>query len=196
VALFNRQVFDANEDVVCFMARGLEPLSFDWLDELTSFAIQNEIGVVGGRVLNEENRVADGGMIVGTSEFVSVAFNGWRRNVPDTLFRNCVIGNYSAVSLACMAMRCEVFREIGGFDDKLSSLPLLAADLCLRARELSYRIVFDPFVEFRQSTEEQLPSPSNEESSYFRMRWKRYLGNDPSYNPNLSYNDGNFKIKV
>jgi GT2 family glycosyltransferase len=192
----NTTIFDSPKSYVCFVDDGLEPLSADWLHELIGFADQPHIGIVGGRVIDSRGRIVDGGMIVGTSDLVSVAFKGRARRAPDELFRNCVTGNYSAVSLSCMAMRTGLFREIGGFDLNLSHRSLIAADLCLTAREQGYRIVYDPFVEFRKLNREKSPPPTVDESAYFKNKWKRYVGSDPFYNPNLSYNDGKFVIKI
>ena len=196
VTSLNQSILNSKDAIVCFVDGDLEPLNSDWFDDLLGFATQNDIGIVGGRVIDRDGRVIDGPMIVGTSQIVSVAFDGRSYRSPDALFRNCVIGNYSAVSLSCMAMRTDLFREVDGFDEKLRDSRLLSADICLRVSELGYRIVFNPFAAFRQPRTNRRIAPSKGESDHFRAKWGKYFDNDPFYNPNLSYDDGTSTIKL
>jgi GT2 family glycosyltransferase len=91
----------------------------------------------------------------------------------------------SAVTAACMLIRREVFEELGGFDERLS-VAYNDVDLCLRARELGYQIVYTPhallFHDEGSSRGKGGSQPPGEEI-LFRERWSGYR--DPFYNPNL-----------
>src|SRR6185369_6370539 len=97
----NGLVRGSTGDILCFLGPWLKPNCADWLQELVSFACQKGIAVVGGKVLNRKMEVCDGGIIVGTEGLVDVGHEGLRRDQPGNMFRNQMIGNFSAVSMSC-----------------------------------------------------------------------------------------------
>jgi GT2 family glycosyltransferase len=186
----------SNAEVICLLAADLAPLCDRWLEELISFAVQPGIGVVGGKIVDSSMKVVDGPIVVGTQNLCDVAHKGLSSEVPGNVFRNEVISNFSAVSVSCMAYRRNVALEVGGFDAENLSNSLFDIDLCLRVREKGYRIVHDPFVAMLRPAAAERRTPPEAETEYFRKRWKHYFRNDPYYNPNFSYKDGMFTIKV
>ncbi len=52
--------------------------------------------------------------------------------------------NYLAVTGACMMIDKEVFHKVGGFDESYL-LVFSDIEICLRAIQLGYRVVYDPF---------------------------------------------------
>ena len=196
----NFAALQSTGEIICFVDAGLMPLHQDWLAELADFACQSEIGAVGGKVVDLNDRVLHGGMVIGVSDIAGTAHKGFNRNDDGNLVRNRVIGNYSAVSASCMMIRREVFEAVGGFDAKNLPNALFDVDLCLRLRELKYRIVFTPYAELKRAGEksrvvsQQTPSP--EEVSVFRERWQNYANQDPFYNPNFSKKDASFSVDI
>jgi len=160
------------------------------------FAVQPGIGVVGGKIVDSSMKVVDGPIVVGTQNLCDVAHKGLSSEVPGNVFRNEVISNFSAVSISCMAFRRNVALEVGGFDAENLPNSLFDIELCLRVREKGYRIVHDPFVVMLRPAAAERRTPPEAETEYFRKRWKHYFRNDPFYNPNFSYKDGTFTIKV
>ena len=187
-------------EILCFVDHNLLPRSGDWLTELVSFAIQGKIGAVGAKVLHQNETVKGTGLIIDAAMLVGIAHEGFPGNSPGNMSRNRLIGNYSAVSVSCMASRRTLFDEAGGFD--FENLPncLFDTDLCLRLREKNLRIVFTPFAELIQSGPEKPSNRSNEtnasESEYFRKRWRGIIERDPFYNLNLSTKDASFSINI
>ncbi|MCZ2982540.1 hypothetical protein NYY70_20400, partial [Acinetobacter baumannii] len=90
----------------------LQPLSEDWLKELTSFAIQPEIGAVGGKILAPNHSIADGGLVIGFDGSIGAAFRGLSAQTDRNLFRALVINNFSAVSANCLAVRRTAFDSV------------------------------------------------------------------------------------
>lgn len=192
----NAAVKDSGASVICFLEAGLMPQCENWQTELAGFAIQPGIGAVGGSVLDPNGNVVDGGLIIGAGGLAGVAHKGFRKTFLGNMHRNQVICNYSAISLSCLAMRREVFDQIGGFDEVNFPNALFAVDLCLRLREAGYRIVFTPFVEMVREMELLQKMPTTSEEQNFRKRWSSYIETDPFYNPNLSKKDANFSIDI
>jgi GT2 family glycosyltransferase len=96
--------------------------------------------------------------------------------------------NYSAVTGACMMMRREVYEALGGFDETYQ-LVFSDVDICLRAIEKGYRVMYTPFA--------RLLHYGGKTRGRFNPRpdlWRAYQAfssllqqGDPYYNPNLSY---------
>lgn len=193
----NQAVLESSGEILCFVAGGLRPLSKDWLKEFVSFAIQKEIGAVGGKILAHDETVIDGGLVCGFDGLIGVAFQGLPRDTDSNLFRAQVINNFSAVSANCFAVRRELFEEIGGFDAENLPNALFDADFCLKLREKNLRIVFTPYAEFIEVEKSGLPTkPGAKESEFFKQKWQRVLEKDPFYNPNLSLRGETFTIKI
>ena len=84
-------------------------------------------------------------------------------------------------------VRADVFREIGGFEEKLS-VAFNDIDLCLRLRQRGYRVIYTPFARLSH-TEYGTRGPCHprEDEIYFRSTWARELEKgDPYYNSNLT----------
>ena len=155
-----------------------------------------EIGAVGGKILDRDQNVFAGGMIIGSGDGVAAAHRGFPRDVAGNMGRNQVVGNFSAVSEFCMAIRRTDFESVGGFDAENFPDALFAADLCLRLRERGKRLVLTPYAELFATAEIVETKPSPSETNAFQKKWPQYFAADPFYNPNLSKRDGTFSIKA
>lgn len=188
-------------ELLCFADINLRPLAVDWLKELIGFALQEEIGAVGGKITDAEETILHGGFIIGgENRAVGVAHRGFSRENFGNIGRLQLIGNFSAVSASCLATRREVFLENAGFDAEHTPNKFYDADFCLRLREKNHRIIFTPYAELRRfDVKKRLnleKKSTAAEENYFRNRWQQTIGNDPFYNPNFSYKKETFSIKI
>jgi hypothetical protein len=200
-ARLNDAVTGTESDVIIFLAGGVLPfpdngLGSDWMLELVSFASHEEIGTVGGKILDRDQNVFAGGVIIGAGDGVAPAHRGFPRDVAGNMGRNQVTGNFSAVSEYCMAVSRDDFQAAGGFDADNFPDALFAADLCLKLRAKGKRIVLTPYAEMVAATAIFETKPTNSEAETFRKKWPQYFAADPFYNPNLSKRDGTFSIKI
>ncbi len=207
-ANLNFAVSQSAGEILCFADADLLPLSKDWLKELAGFAIQKEVGAVGGKILDKNENVIGGGLVLGFDNLVGVAHYGLPRNADGDLYRARVVNNFSAVSTQCLAVRRELFDETGGFD--VQNLPhiLFDADFCLKLRERNLRIIFTPYAELMQKHARSKCEKCKkthllracfckvEEVEFFRQKWQKIIENDPFYNPNLSRTGETFTIKM
>lgn len=193
----NRAVLHSTGEILCFADANLRPFSKDWLKELASFAMQKEIGAVGGKILNSHETISDGGFVLGFDGAVGAANQGLPRDADEGLYRTRIINNFSAVSANCLTVRREIFDKTGGFDAENLPDSLFDADFCLRLRERNLRIVFTPYAELIQIEKSDSQSkPTAKEKDFFTQKWRNIIEKDPFYNPNLSLSGETFTIKI
>lgn len=196
----NRAVSASSGEILCFLNANLKPPAKDWLAELVAFAIQKEIGAVGAKILEKNETVLHGGLVIGTTETVSAAHRGFPCGAGGNFLRLQVVNNFSAVSVSCLCVRKSLFETVGGFDAENFPKHFFDADFCLKLREKNYRIVFTPYAELQKINDAARLNlefaPREEEKKNFAERWREVCARDPFYNPNLSKKDGSFSINV
>lgn len=190
----NRAAADSDGEVLLFVDVDLiEPLENSYA-ELITFAMQPGIGAVGAKILSSSGAVEQCGIVMTPELTRALAHSGFPRDASGDMSRNRQIGNFSAISLSCLAIRRELFERVDGFDSSISR-EMCDVDLCLRLRKLGYRIVTLPHVELRRRGRyKRGTSSSKSDLEIFRQRWPEYIERDPFCNPNLK-RDGSFDIK-
>ncbi len=187
-------------EVICFVDSRLRPLSPDWLNELVSFAARPEIGAVGAKIMSASGLVRHAGLVIGTDELVAPASKDLLPDSPGYFFRSGLIGNFSAISVACMVVRRAAFESVGGFDAGAFPNNYFDADLCLRLGRAGLRTVFTPYAQLIER-DAKIPvdlhnSGSLDERRSFEQKWVAHLKRDPFYNPNLSRRSADFSIDI
>jgi GT2 family glycosyltransferase len=105
--------------------------------------------------------------------------------------------NYSAVTGACMMTRRDVFERVGGFNERLAT-DFNDIDYCLRLRRAGYRVVFTPYARLLhlESSSFGLRRQSPAEADEMRRAWGPVLERDPYYNPNLTRDFPDYRLKL
>ncbi len=181
------------EVVVLFDVTG-RVIDHAWLTELVSHTMRKEVGIVAGKIIDRNDMVIHGGIIMGLGKqrIAGYASYGIHKNNTENYGRTNLIQNFSAVSGLCMAYRRKVFVHVGGFSLDYGDV-LYDIDFCLRAREKGYRIVYTPYslVQNVMPRKEIIDVTSNgtatqETMDAFKLRWNEIIQNDPAYSKNLS----------
>jgi GT2 family glycosyltransferase len=192
----NRAASQSSGDILVFLDGDLSLARRETIDELVGAAIQPNVGAVGCRIVGTDGIVEQGGIVLQTDLSPAFAHGGFPREAAGNLFRNRQIGNFSAISASCMAIRRALFEEIGGFNSDTFLETLFDIDLCLKLRENGKRIVVLPHIEFiRHGSAQNAPQFYVDELAKFRNRWAKYKERDPFCNPNLK-RDGSFEIDL
>ncbi|MCA8271941.1 glycosyltransferase family 2 protein [Burkholderia sp. AU30280] len=193
----------ASGDVLCFLNDDVEAIERDWLREMVSHALRPDIGAVGAKLLYADGFVQHAGVVMGIGGFASHAHRLYPSTHPGYAGRAALVQNFSAVTGACMVMRREVFRAVGGFDEENLPVAFNDVDLCLRVREAGYRIVWTPYAvlhhfESYSRGDDQMSAEKrarfNREKSFMLARWNTDQLNDPYYNQNLTLDREDFAI--
>lgn len=178
----------AIDEHIIFLNDDVAPANPGWLAALLGFAADESVGGVGGRLYYEDGSIQHAGMFP-TLRTVAHAWLGWP--VEAKTYQNWAVvqREWSAVTGAVFATRRSILNQVNGFDERLS-LEFNDVDLCLRIRNLGYRIVYNPDAQFTHTEKASRRDtiPPGEEVALFLSRWSRWLENDPAAHPGLAKN--------
>jgi GT2 family glycosyltransferase len=151
-----------------------------------TFAVSEDVGGVGARLLYPNDTIQHAGMPGGVFGTCTHAFIG--RPAALRTYQNWaeVHREWSMVTGAVFAVRKDVLRRVLGFDERFS-LDFNDVDLCLRLRVLGYRIIYTPFAElthYERASRQAISAA--EEVAQFIERWQDLLKDDPAYHPRLT----------
>jgi O-antigen biosynthesis protein len=187
----------AGGEILLLLNNDTEPIGASWLRHMVANACRSEVGAVGAKLLYPNRRVQHGGVILGLTGVAGHFHRNRRADDPGYFGRAALQQNLSAVTAACLAIRRNVFFEVGGFDGENLPIAFNDVDLCLRLRERGYLIVWTPLAQlYHHETASRdldlMPDRYQEflrENDYMRSRWGHILDHDPYFNPNLSLRD-------
>ncbi len=195
----------ASGEYYILLNNDIEIITPAWIEEMLMYAQRNDVGAVGAMLYYDDNTIQHAGVILrlGAQRIAGHAFNKVPKQDLGYMGRLCYAQNMSAVTAACMMVKASVYREVGGFDEKL----LVAyndIDFCLKIREKGYLIVWTPHAEayhYESKTrgyEDESPEKRERfmrEVALFETKWKDVLSkSDPYYNPNFSLDTSTFDL--
>jgi O-antigen biosynthesis protein len=178
----------AQDEHIIFMNDDARPETPDWLTALLTFSCDESVGGVGARLYYENGSIQHAGMFPALRTVVH-AWLEWPATAPTYQDWAVTQREWSMVTGAIFATRRSVLDRLNGFDEKFS-LEFNDVDLCLRIRNLGYRIVYNPDAEFthaEKASRGERPPPG-QEVALFLSRWAEWLKVDPSSHPALATN--------
>jgi GT2 family glycosyltransferase len=192
-AINNFAVQQATGELLCLLNDDTETISSGWLREMAGYAMQQEIGAVGAKLLYPDGLVQHAGVILGFNGVAGHIFRGMTADAWTPFGTLDVVRNFSAVTAACLVLRKAVYGAMGGLDEEFA-VGFNDVDLCLRIRSQGYRIVWTPHAvlrHFESSSRGPVSAPDlavafDGEVVAMRARWEAALQADPYYNPNLT----------
>ena len=203
-AINNFGVKHAKGDYLMFLNNDIEIITKGWIEELLGNAQRRDVGAVGCKLYYPDHTIQHAGVIIGIGGIAGHASLGMDGNRSGYLHKASIQMDLSAVTAAAIMVKRSVFEEIGGFEEKLA-VAFNDIDLCLRIREKSYLIVYDPFCEMIHYESKTRGAEDTDEKAkrfyteieYMRSNWIGILkGGDPYYNPNLTLSKWNYSLKA
>lgn len=191
----NLAAAQTDAEVLVFLNNDTVVLSPDWLDELAVQAMRPEVGVVGCRLVYGDGAIQHAGFVAREQRegFLVHEGVGAPGSDPGYLGRHGLLRAAVAVTGACMAVRAEAFRRLGGFD--AASFPVEGndVDLCLRAQAEGLRVLYDPYatlyhLESRTrgfNTDPKRQARADAANAILWARWGERFGRDPGFNPHF-----------
>jgi GT2 family glycosyltransferase len=190
-AINNQAARGATGEVLLLLNDDVEATSTGWLQEMVRLAMQPGVGPVGAKLRYPDGTIQHGGIVTGLFGMVGHLHRGARAERP--AWMGLYPRTVSATTAAAMAIRREVWDELGGLDEELA-VAFNDVDLCLRAERAGYRTLYTPGAELlhresqsrgRDDTAEKR-ARLERETAFLRARWGARLDDDPHYSPNLS----------
>ncbi len=186
----NRGSVEAKGEILGFLNNDLEIIEGGWLGEMVSHACRKDVGAVGAKLLYPDGSLQHAGVLIGVGHVAAHAHRLFENDPNKGPLRAHLIQNFSAVTAACLIVRAEVFKEVGGFDDVKLVITNNDVDLCIKIREAGYRNVYTPYStlfhhESATRGPEDTPEKFNryqKEVNHMWKQWSDILMNDPAYN--------------
>jgi len=180
----NSGVLAARGDVLVVLNDDTEVLTPGWLEAMLVYALDEEVGAVGARLLFEDGRIQHMG-VVGVGGNPGHPYHGLPAETVGHGANALVPGNFVAVTGACLMTRRASYEAVGGmspwFPANYNDL-----DYCLKLRAAGTRIVATPdavLAHFESSS--RSGTVASDELDLIRRRWGRILRDDPFYGPNF-----------
>lgn len=175
----------ATGDILVLLNDDVRPLDPGWLRSLVVQVQRPEVGVVGAKLLYRSGAVQHAGIALGVMEICG-----------HPLRHTCgspywpwwdLVRDVSAVTGACVAVRKNVFEQLGGLDERFP-VNYNDVDFCLRARQAGYRVIYEPAAVLRHyECKSRTAGTRYGERELWISRWGALLAKgDPYYNPNLT----------
>lgn len=198
----NQAAAEAKGEILLLLNNDIDVIESGWLREMVSHAIRPEIGAVGCRLLYPDGTLQHGGTALGVGGVGGHLLVGARREDSGPFGVLDLLRSASAVTAACLAVRRDVWQQVGGMDEVNLAIAFNDVDLCLKIRELGLRIVWTPFAElYHHESASRGHDKFGEkavrfrtEAAYMIARWGDVLLHDPYYNPNYTLENANFAL--
>lgn len=202
-ALINQGRQAAAGEVIVLLNDDVKSLDQHWLGELAALAVQAEVGCVGAVLRYPDDTVQHGGVLLGVCGAVEHAFRHEDALADGEGFRLQLRHEVSAVTGACLAVRAEVFDQVGGLDEALA-VAYNDIDFCLKVGRLGLRNLVTPharLIHYESVTRGLDVSPQQRdrlarEMDLFLQRWGLDIERDPFYSPHLTRQYADFRMRL
>ena len=203
-AINNFAAREAKGDYLLLLNNDTRVITPGWIEGLLGNCQRPEVGIAGAKLYYPDDTVQHAGIIIGIGGIAGHAFLNLPRNRSGYLHKASIQMDYSAVTAACMMVKKSLYRQIGGFEEKLS-VAFNDVDFCLRAGKAGYLVVYNPEVELYHDESKSRgaeDSPEKvrrfqEEIEFMRNRWIDLLkAGDPCYNKNLTLSKWNYSLRA
>lgn len=194
---------EANGEYVLLLNNDTEMIEPDSIKEMLDVCMRPDVGIVGAKLLYEDNTIQHAGVIIGFGGVAGHAFIGQDRDDNGYFSRIISVQNLSAVTAACLMVRRSVFDEVEGLNEEFK-VAFNDIDFCLKVRKAGYLVVYNPYAQFYhyesksrgQEDSADKVARFQQEIGLFGERWGELLEHgDPYYNPNLTLDKADFSLK-
>ena len=194
-AINNFAAREAKGEQLLLLNNDIELLSDGFITELLMYAQRPDVGAVGAKLYYPDDKIQHAGVFIGLGGSAGHSHKGLPRGNKGNLYRLSTAQNMSAVTGACLMVKAELYRKLGGLDEQQFAVSYNDVDFCLRLRQAGYLNVFTPYAEayHYESKSRGLDTggPNAQRYQGERERFcKKYealiLGGDPYYNPHFT----------
>ena len=173
----------------------IKQLNSSWLNILAGHALRKTVGAVGTMTVSQDGLVQQAGLALAGGSVINLS-SGIHMDSPGYIYYPLTTKNVSAVSGVCLAVRREVYEEVGGFDERFVH-SFADVDFCLRVQEGNKLVVYTPEAALRHLARTDggsvgagaRPSQYYKDRALLMSRWAdAFAMGDPYFNCNFSRN--------
>ena len=194
---------EAMGEYILLLNNDIEVITPDWIEQMLMFAQRDDVGAVGAKLYYPDDTIQHAGVILGVGGVAGHSHKNYDRQSPGYMSRAQIVQNLTACTAACLLLRRDVYRQVGGLDEGYA-VAFNDVDFCMKIRKAGYLVVFTPFAELyhyesksrgQEDTTEKR-NRFNSEVFRFQEKWASELkSGDPYYNPNLTLITENFDLR-
>ena len=196
-AMNNRAAEIARGDYLLLLNNDTVCIHDDWLEAMLNQAQRPDVGIVGARLLYPDTlRIQHAGIVLGMSGAAGHIFSeAIGHDEGGYLDRALLDQEYSAVTGACLMIRADLYRDLGGLDGELFKVSYNDIDLCLKVRDRGLKVIYTPHATLLHhgSASQNATAPTSDkianfqrETARFIKHWLPRLATDPAWNRHLS----------
>lgn len=201
-AINNYGVQQARGTLIGLVNNDIEVISPEWLSEMVSHALRQEIGCVGAKLYYDDETIQHAGVIVGLGGVAGHSHKYFPRAASGYFHRLKIVQNLSAVTAACLVVRKSTYEQVNGLEEDGLRVAFNDVDFCLKVREAGYRNLWTPYAELyhhesksrgAEDTPERIER-FNKEIAFMISKWGEKLRCDPYYSTNLTLAREDFSL--
>lgn len=201
-AINNFAARQARGDIIGLVNNDIEVITPDWLEQMVSLAVKDEVGCVGAMLYYPDDRIQHAGVVIGIGGVAGHSHKYLERGAQGYFARLKLVHDVSAVTGACLLVRRAVYEEVGGLNEEHLTIAFNDIDFCLKVRAAGYRNVFTPRAElYHHESVSRGHEDTNDkrkrfqrEAEYMIKNWATHNAIDPFYSPHLSRDYEDFRI--
>ena len=195
----------ATGEILVMLNNDTEVLTPDWIERLAAEAQRPDVGAVGPLLLFPDGTtIQHAGIALGVGYIAANVFSGLPADGALTPSQALMVRNRReclAVTGACLVVRTESYRAVGGFDPLLR-ITFNDVDLCLRLRERGWRSLYTPDVRLLHHESVSVAKlvrgqrdwdEVHAAAALMRERWQHLIDADPLINPHVGRNDTRYR---
>ncbi|MEP9348460.1 glycosyltransferase family 2 protein [Xanthobacter sp. KR7-225] len=194
----NNGIAVTSGELILLLNNDVEVIDGSWLDEMVALISRRDhgvdTGIVGAKLLFPDRTLQHGGVIVGLFGYASHWFSSCQPEAEGPQGRLLVRQDMTAVTGACLLIRRDVWERIGPLDPVRFPEDCNDIDLCMRARQAGYGVVWTPhalLIHHESASRGTHRTAAHrarlkQQHRHFEELWKASVFVDPHYNPNLS----------
>lgn len=189
-AINNKAAQATDADYLLFLNNDTLAIEKGWDTALRALLITQGVGVVGAKLLYEDDTIQHAGVILDSSSLALHEGTGADASDAGYAKRHRLTRRCSAVTGAFLACRSETFNQLNGFDAENFAVTFNDIDFCLRMNAKGHHCIYSPLITFYHLESKSRgydgitpdkAKRANEEHEKLRIKWQTSLPQDPWY---------------
>lgn len=181
----NRAVEACSGDVLLFLNNDTDVLHSDWLREMVGHLSFPDVGAVGAKLLYPNGDIQHAGLALDAD---GLPYHSWRHADGGSAgYANqlCRVRSVTAVTGACLAVRRDVWRDVGGIEAAYVAY-FSDVDFCMKIGDAGRSIVWTPHARLLHIEQATFGAPDLEaDRRLFQERWPVSVAREVFASPHL-----------